>query len=265
MATKSKPDPHSAAQLQQRKQMLAEINQMQDDVRANALEAVRDKMPQKVVALHNTFITDPRFSYTGEQIIARYKERLCPETLAIFNETSECPHPTKKPRLAKPESGGSSTVPSSASSDLVIPCNQDVMDLQAELKKELLVMIETVCCVKLWIQLNIPRIEDGNNFGVDIQEDTVSELGRAEDNAYTAMEDIYKYHLARGKLVVKCQKYPHLSDYRMSIIELDRKEYINMRYAYRELRNTYAILHDLITKNMEKITTPRNSNRDHFF
>jgi hypothetical protein len=40
-------------------------------------------------------------------------------------------------------------------------------------------MINTV---KIWIQLNIPRIEDGNNFGVSIQEETVSELSRAEVN-----------------------------------------------------------------------------------
>lgn len=48
------------------------------------------------------------------------------------------------------------------------------------LKKEILDLIEMINTVKIWIQLNIPRIEDGNNFGVSIQEDTVNELSRAE-------------------------------------------------------------------------------------
>lgn len=30
--------------------------------------------------------------------------------------------------------------------------------------------------VKMWITLLIPRIEDGNNFGVSIQEETLSEV-----------------------------------------------------------------------------------------
>ncbi len=41
-------------------------------------------------------------------------------------------------------------------------------------------LVEMLNTVKIWIQLNIPKIEDGNNFGVSIQEETVSELGRAE-------------------------------------------------------------------------------------
>ena len=37
------------------------------------------------------------------------------------------------------------------------------------LKSEILQMVDMCNSVKLWIQLNIPRIEDGNNFGVSIQ------------------------------------------------------------------------------------------------
>ncbi len=41
-------------------------------------------------------------------------------------------------------------------------------------------LVEAINTVKMWIQLNVPRIEDGNNFGVSIQEETINELGRAE-------------------------------------------------------------------------------------
>ncbi len=52
--------------------------------------------------------------------------------------------------------------------------------MQQTLKKEVMELVEMLNTVKIWIQLNIPKIEDGNNFGVSIQEETVSELGRAE-------------------------------------------------------------------------------------
>lgn len=37
------------------------------------------------------------------------------------------------------------------------------------LKQEVLQAVSNFGAVKIWIQLNIPRIEDGNNFGVGIQ------------------------------------------------------------------------------------------------
>lgn len=43
------------------------------------------------------------------------------------------------------------------------------MEINSLLKEELLQAVEYVNTVKLWVQLNIPRIEDGNNFGVSIQ------------------------------------------------------------------------------------------------
>lgn len=46
----------------------------------------------------------------------------------------------------------------------------EVIIEQAEmLKQEVLQAVSNFGAVKIWIQLNIPRIEDGNNFGVGIQ------------------------------------------------------------------------------------------------
>ena len=48
-------------------------------------------------------------------------------------------------------------------------------------KREINEWFEVIEKVKLFIELNIPIVEDGNNFGVDIQEDAVTELGRIEE------------------------------------------------------------------------------------
>eukprot|EP01119_Soliformovum_irregulare_P005449 TRINITY_DN1720_c0_g1_i3.p1 TRINITY_DN1720_c0_g1~~TRINITY_DN1720_c0_g1_i3.p1 ORF type:complete len:125 (-),score=39.95 TRINITY_DN1720_c0_g1_i3:171-545(-) len=113
--------------------------------------------------------------------------------------------------------------------------------------------------VKVWIHLNVPRIEDGNNFGVSIQEETINELGRTEDAGLSILENITKYFLTRGKLITKVAKHPHLEDYKQAVIELDSREFVNLRMCILELRNNYSILWDGINKNLEKLRTPRST------
>lgn len=70
-------------------------------------------------------------------------------------------------------------------------------------RREILQLVELCNTVKIWIQLNIPRMEDGNNFGVSVQEETVNELSRAEDSGFALLDTITKYYVTRGKLVSK--------------------------------------------------------------
>jgi len=142
----------------------------------------------------------------------------------------------------------------------MVPCNKIILELLDIIKKEILELIEMINTVKIWIQLNIPRIEDGNNFGVSIQEETVSELSRAEDSGFAVLESMTKYFVTRAKLVTKVLKYPNVEDYRQTVKELDDKEFVNLRFCALDLRNNYAILHDIIMKNLEKLKTPRSSN-----
>lgn len=138
-----------------------------------------------------------------------------------------------------------------------VPSNAAVMTVMRLLKANILEFIEHLTTVKIWIQLNIPRIEDGNNFGVSIQEETLSELSRAEEAAFSTLESGPKYFLLRAKYITKSLKYPGVTDYRNAIYELDEKEYVNMCMTIKELRNNYSILHDMISKNWDKIRKPR--------
>ncbi|XP_061913243.1 proteasome activator complex subunit 3 isoform X2 [Entelurus aequoreus] len=116
--------------------------------------------------------------------------------------------------------------------------------------------------VKMWVQLLIPRIEDGNNFGVSIQEETVAELRTVEGEASCYLDQITRYYITRAKLVSKIGKYPHVEDYRRTVTEIDEKEYISLKIIVSELRNQYVALHDMILKNIEKIKRPRSSNAE---
>lgn len=114
--------------------------------------------------------------------------------------------------------------------------------------------------VRLWVQFNIPRIEDGNNFGVGIQEEVLSEASSIERDACTFLDQVTRYYASRGKLVGKVAKYPHIDDYRECIRDMDEKQAITMRYIIMEIRNHYATLHDIIIKNLDRIKTPRSNN-----
>jgi len=52
-------------------------------------------------------------------------------------------------------------------------------------------------------------------------------------------------------------------DFRKSVEELDEKQYLQLQLGCLDLRNNYALLHDMITKNLEKIVAPRGSGDHH--
>jgi len=60
-------------------------------------------------------------------------------------------------------------------------------------------------------------------------------------------------------------KYPGVQDYRASVQELDEKEFIDLKNGCREMRNLYAILFDIISKNWEKIRKPRTEHTAQFY
>lgn len=49
----------------------------------------------------------------------------------------------------------------------------------------------------------IPKIEDGNNFGVSVQEDTLAEVQSVESEAAAFFDQISRYYISRGKCFVR--------------------------------------------------------------
>lgn len=47
----------------------------------------------------------------------------------------------------------------------------------------------------------IPKIEDGNNFGVSVQEDTLAEVQSVESEAAAFFDQISRYFISRGKFL----------------------------------------------------------------
>lgn len=107
--------------------------------------------------------------------------------------------------------------------------------------------------------------EDGNNFGVSIQEDTLAEIQSVETEAAAFFDQISRYFVSRAKVVSKVAKYPHIDDYRRAVQELDEKEFLSLWLVLSEVRNRYCSLHDIVIKNMEKLKKPRSSNAESLY
>lgn len=89
----------------------------------------------------------------------------------------------------------------------------------------------------MWITFMIPKIEDGNNFGVSIQEDILAEIQSVESEAAAFYDQMSRYFVSRAKVISKVAKYPHIGDYRQSVKELDEKEYLSLWLVLCEIRN----------------------------
>lgn len=169
------------------------------------------------------------------------------------------PNPIVKKRKLDNMEDGLTSIPS-------VPCNKKLLKLIDLIKPEIKDLIETCEKLKTWIQLLIPKIEDGNNFGVSIQEEVLNEVHRIEGDSINYLDGISRYFITRGKIISKLAKYPYLDDYRRAIQEVDEKEYLTLLFSVNDIKSHYLLILDVVSKNYEKIKKPRSqSNLDSMY
>ncbi|XP_038077454.1 proteasome activator complex subunit 3-like [Patiria miniata] len=238
---------------------LKKVEDFKNRLLEEAEKLVHTVFPQKIVELNELHQSETLSRSRMPEVHSKLNIPI-PEPLVVIN--SEMPERKKR---KVDEDGEVNSVQGSrvlALPDGLAPCNKHLVDIINILKPKVCLMIDHINTLKMWIQLLIPRIEDGNNFGVSIQEDTLAELRQVESETGAYLDQISRYFITRAKLISKVAKYPHVEDYRRSVSEIDEKEFLNLRLTCAELRNTYLSLYDLIMKNKEKIKKPRNSNAE---
>ncbi|PFH54855.1 hypothetical protein AMATHDRAFT_72612 [Amanita thiersii Skay4041] len=135
--------------------------------------------------------------------------------------------------------------------------NKHIPKLHDTVKRECEHFVSLLDKVKLWVTLTMPN---GDNFGVQIQEEVLGELHRAQESAYNLRDAARQDYLARAKICSKLIKYPNVEDYALALREHDEKQLYLARQNLMDLRNMYAVLTDLIHKNISKIRTPKANN-----
>ncbi|XP_076461579.1 proteasome activator complex subunit 3-like [Babylonia areolata] len=227
---------------------------------------VTDIFPQKVLDIEEIY----------QKMVAEKKSDVhasinipIPEAASLKEDDSDEPT-TKKRKL---DANGSDSLPAAVPSGTPVlvfpngkvPYNAFIHKWAESIKPLITDLMEHANMVKMWISFLIPKIEDGNNFGVSIQEDTMAEARQVETESATYLDQLSRYYISRAKIISRIAKYPHVEDYRQSIRELDEKQLICLRLTLCEMRNHYASLHDIIHKNMEKIKKPRSGNAENLY
>ncbi|KAJ8279927.1 hypothetical protein COCON_G00069930 [Conger conger] len=139
--------------------------------------------------------------------------------------------------------------------------NEKIVSLLDRVKPEIRALKETFITVSCWIQHLIPKIEDGNDFGVAIQEKILERMTAVKTKVEGFQTNINKYFSERGDAVAKASKDTHVMDYRSLVHEKDEAAYCEIRVVVLDIRGFYAELYDIISKNLEKVTNPKGEEK----
>lgn len=242
-----------------------EISDFKSTISQEALALVTDTFPRKCIML-DKLLREEHLQLSKASEVYSALNIPVPEPLHLDDEVV---NKKRKLSAAKGDTNHVNEKNTSATGTKVFailngsaPCNAKLTSIIDKIKPEIRELIEKCNTVRMWVTLLIPKIEDGNNFGVSIQEDTLAELRQVESEAASFLDQISRYFITRAKIVTKVSKYPHVEDYRRFVIEIDEKEFLSLRLIICELRNHYSVLHDMILKNIEKIKKPRTTNLD---
>ncbi|XP_050666205.1 proteasome activator complex subunit 3 isoform X1 [Leptidea sinapis] len=238
------------------------VQDYKDSLKQKAEHLIIKGFPEKIVKL-NELLETPHFQ--NRELVDVHQDLNIPKPPPA--QSSNEPN-AKRPRVDSSEVSSNSSIDGTrvyALPNGTVPCNKPLCDLIHIVKPYIRELIEDSNLLKMWISFMIPKIEDGNNFGVSIQEDTLAEVQSVESEAAAFFDQISRYFISRAKIVSKVAKYPHIDDYRRAVQELDEKEYISLWLVMCEIRNRYCSLHDIVIKNLEKIKKPRSSNAESLY
>ncbi|XP_061444504.1 proteasome activator complex subunit 2 isoform X3 [Rhineura floridana] len=139
--------------------------------------------------------------------------------------------------------------------------NEAIISLLDRVKPEVREFKEKCILVTTWIQYMIPKIEDGNDFGVAVQEKVLERITALKTKAEAFQTTIAKYFLERGDAVAKASKDTHVMDYRCLVHERDEAVYREIQTMVLDIRGFYAELYHILSQNLEKVTNPKGEEK----
>jgi hypothetical protein len=76
--------------------------------------------------------------------------------------------------------------------------NQCVMELNSIVRRELAELLDAFRCLESWLQLSVPQISDGNNFGVEVLEHICKRIGEEKKTAKAIFDSLKSYSTERA-------------------------------------------------------------------
>ncbi|WVR08025.1 hypothetical protein IAU60_005069 [Kwoniella sp. DSM 27419] len=131
-----------------------------------------------------------------------------------------------------------------------------VQILLRELEEQYLIMAD----LKVWLQLEVPVIEDGNSFGADVQAHLIAKVGDATKDLHMITNSVRTHHTDRVKLAVDWARNPNMLDYKMAIINNDHFDRLLCRSHMRRMLALYGGLLTKFQRNWPKVINPKGNN-----
>jgi len=248
---------------------IKKVQEYKDELIKKAETLITTGFPEKIVQL-NEMLETHMFANRNFHEVYQALNIPVPDAVALnhVGEGGDGAPSLKRPRRdadAEPNSIDLTGTKVFAIPSGTVNCNEPICELIKVVKPVIRGLVEDSNLLKMWISFMIPKIEDGNNFGVSVQEDTLAEIQSVESEAAAFFDQISRYFISRAKIVSKVAKYPHIEDYRRAVQELDEKEFLSLWLVMCEVRNRYSSLHDIVIKNLEKLKKPRSSNAESLY
>ncbi|KAH9178602.1 proteasome activator pa28 REG alpha/beta subunit [Lactarius sanguifluus] len=255
----------------------AKIEEFRKSVEADAQDVIFRVFPSKILELQNLIKSTSSPSSPFHQSHAtEYTDLKVYPPPSPSNSAGESDKKKRKREVGETNSHVSSDI-QHARFPNVFHANRHIASVHETLKKECEQLIELTDKVKLWINLTMPKgwrqfrcvdpINYQNRFyshtfyqGVQIQEEVLNELHRSQESGYNMRDCVRQNHLNRAKISSKIIKYPHLEDYGLALKEHDDKQLYIARQNLSDLRNVYAVVTDMLHKNITKLRSPKGNN-----
>ncbi len=146
--------------------------------------------------------------------------------------------------------------------DEPIPSNHIIIDLYSQVRDIYETARTSMQHLQDWITLRVPKVEDGNNFGVEVQEKCLSEATHCVTTIKSILVNLSmeRYFSDRLDLFTLMCRYPQMDDAKQKYNEVDMNQFEYLRQAIMVLRDMLIGIHNNVSKNMTKVKEPKPKN-----
>lgn len=175
--------------------------------------------------------------------------------------------------------------------------NDQMQEILAAVRIEINSALDDMQRLERWVQLLVPKIEDGNNFGVDVQRYVITQISASKVALQTAWDGLTDYSWQRATAfekfahkvttdktktststkatggkdgdenktsVTETEKHTEtaataINDFLAYVVAIDVKWYFNLLRTTENIRDHYSFALDLTEKNLKKLRLPRGT------